>query len=917
MTRAAAAFMGLCVYLGSSVASVQVSNLDQSTLIDALTEEGMSELLLHLIETEPPDDPTVKALLEVAQYKLQFTDPALDRAAQLAALDNAIARQQQLIEEFPDHIQRPIWQVDLAEMLLTSYLVGAHQNAGLFTEFGVPTNAQREAFGKAAVAALEATASADLRFFQLQGTLPREPDHVEKRVNTGLWARMIDDYWRQRLPFYKALASHYVSLLPTAHPYYTQPNENIPDKLPDPTRERARLIDQAQQALEPFVSDTSDAAGVRLAALAIQGRSLLAAGQPDAAAEKLEQVVRANAEDLYGFSARLGLAWAAALGKRFPDALDRVADAAEHPLVREAVLYRVLIADLEHRILLAQAETLPENRRPAAVAAAYEPYTTLLDDPSLGEQAAGLRNYVYSRWAESVEPGEDTSQLPAAVRVAIGEIARIRGQNAMVEAQQSGDEALREQALEHLRQAVAMTEPLAGDADAPDRVRAGAMFNLGLAQYFTDPQSLQQILVGGSTLVRFAEAFPAEPRAEEAIAYAMQMLRAVHALEPQPPGVDEAYREAARVLFSNFALTPAADDERLYYGYFVLERSGQYEEAVEILTGTPPSHPTYFEAQREALFALEQIMNRAPENERERARQALRDRADEVEISVRQAEQPDAPAARSALGAVRLVRAAAAMNEGKVDEALSALDGFEAAFADHPELVRLALERRIVALGQAGRMDDLTQAARAMMERFPDDAAAVIDQVLSRLDTQIESARADAASTESRIRREELQDRATRLASTASLLAELLVDWARGQGFTAEEMLPFELVQAKSLVLAGRADDALAITSRLIEAFPQDASVIGRHADALFGKGDQESLTRASRYYDQLIRGLPGPPYDDAWWNAWLKRLQINDRLGQATADIPLRVRQLRQTDPNLGGERFKAPLERLAEKYQ
>jgi hypothetical protein len=903
----------LVISAAAAPARGQLANLDTGMLIDALASEGMSDLLLHLIETEPPADPTVAALIQVAQYRLQYAE-ADTFELRLEAYTNALERKRRLIRDHDDHEQRPIWQTDLAEMLLTEYLGSLYRNAPLFVEFGVPVEDQRRAFESAVVEALEATSQANLRFFQLQTTLPREADHAERRERTGLWRRMMDDYYRKRTPFYLAMASHFVTLLPDDHAYFTQPNDRVPNKQPTAEREKMRLFEQVQSSLEPFIGDVSDAAGIRTAALAIEGRARLVRNQPDEAMERLEPVVAARTGDLYDFSARLAVAKASALRGQFGEAVDRLADALDHRLARDFPLFRLLAIDLEHRVVLMEGETAPANRRAAAVAAAYEPYLRFLDDPQLGPHAVGLRNYVYTRWADRLDPSTSISDLPPMVRMAIGEIERIQGQNLVIESQQSGDPEPAQRARQHLQRSIELSQSAKADA-ATDAVRARAAFNLGMAQYFTGPQDLATILRATSTFKELAESLPDQPQAEEAITYAVQLLRSLHALAQRPPGVDEAYRRAADVLFSNFGTSAAADDERLYYGFFVLERSGQHREAAEILSRTPPLHPNYFENQREALFSLESAMNAATTNDdRAELRRQMLNQALAIEADSELSTGDDVDAAK---GAIRLVRWTAAMDEGETEKALAYLAGFEEEFATHHELVRLALERRIIALAQAQRMDELTSAANAMMGTYPDEAAGVIGEVLDRLDDRIDSLRAEASTEQIQLRRTELENEATRLASTASMLAGLLVNWAAGQGFTAEDMLPYELVRAKSLVLAGRASDAVEVTQRLITAFPNDAAVISQHADALFGQGDQQSLAQAARYYDQIIRGIQQAPFPSVWWNAWLRRLQINDRLNQGTADIPLRVRQLRLEDPNLGGPRYRAGLEALAEKYQ
>jgi len=127
--------------------------------------------------------------------------------------------------------------------------------------------------------------------------------------------------------------------------------------------------------------------------------------------------------------------------------------------------------------------------------------------------------------------------------------------------------------------------------------------------------------------------------------------------------------------------------------------------------------------------------------------------------------------------------------------------------------------------------------------------------------------------------------------------------------------LPFEVVRGKALRLAGKLDEAEPILRRLIHDHPNDAQVMLEYAQLLYDRGDEASLIEAVRYFDRLITGLESP-YPQAWWVAWMRRLQINDRLGERTQDIPVRVRQLRMTDPDLGGPMTRYELERLERKH-
>src|SRR5690606_31389635 len=133
-------------------------------------------------------------------------------------------------------------------------------------------------------------------------------------------------------------------------------------------------------------------------------------------------------------------------------------------------------------------------------------------------------------------------------------------------------------------------------------------------------------------------------------------------LEPQPPGVDEAYQAAAKVLFEKYASEPVADDERLYYGYFVLVPAERYAEAADVLGDIPTGHRDYFVAQREMLFALEEAV-RAERDPAERtaAREELVEVAERVHATAGAATDAG-DEARGAAAAAELVLAGAALD---------------------------------------------------------------------------------------------------------------------------------------------------------------------------------------------------------------------------------------------------------------
>lgn len=929
-SAAAAAFAALALGLifTAAPAGAQVSELDKSRLIDAMGQEGMSELLMHLIETEPPDDPIQARQVELAQHRLAFTDEDRPRDERIASFEEAVRTMRGLIDEFYDHEQRPIWQTDLAEMLLGQALQTVHQGAPFFYEFGVPTRAQREAVEELTALALESAADAEQRFFQLQTELPREEDHVRRRVNTGQWSRMIDEYYRQRTPYYLGRAAYQVSLLPDEHPYFQglgEPNPRVPYREDTIDAERERLQTLAIDQLQPFVDNQAGTEAVRVTAMSVTGRALVRRGEQETGLEMLADTIRLAGESIDGLVAWFARVEARKLEGDLRGALDAAVALEDHALVQENPLYRLLLTDMMHRIQLAEASDAPEAQRRAAQAAAYTPYVELFDDASLGRNAEALRQYVSRRWVDTFD-AEELDDLPAVVQAGIAEAARLHGQNMVVAARDQNDDELRRRGEADLEIAVEAGRALrTGErADqAPPAQLAQGWYNEALAMYLLDPSGAANLLRVGELLTELADRMPAQPVAERAINSAIIWLRQVHEISNnRPAGADEAYRAAAEVLFREFPTTETADDERVYYAFTVLMAHDAFEEAAEMFAAVPFEHREYFEAQAARARALGQVALALPEDERAAARERataeatrVREEAEAELASPRDADRREA--ARLATAEARLVQARMAMDAADADAAIAALEDFDRQFEDEPLLVRDALELRIMALAEAGRLDDAVRVARQMMEDFQDDAAAVINQVLNTIDGQIDAYNEELGELIADGRRQRMQARIAGLAETAVSLADLLYEWARQQDMSDRELLSFELIRAKALRLAGRTAEAREMLAPRLDqpSLRSNASLMTEYAEVLFTDGQDASLREAAEIFDRLIVGMDAP--DPLWWNAWMRRLQINDRLKVGTDSIPLRIRQLRRTDQSLGGRRFRETFDALESKHQ
>jgi len=893
----------------------QADALDPSTLIDGLSREGMTELLLRLTETEPSDDPVVNRRLRIAQLQATYRNTGLPIDERESAYREALDATRSLIEEFPDHEQRPIWQTDLAEMLLVDGLRRFEREAELFAAYGVASDAQRQAVYDAAAEAFEDMAQAELRWFELEGALPREADHVRTRVNTGLWDRMMIEYAGRRTPYYLAQAAVNLALAPDDHPYFAGLGESgdpaLREQASTPVAERERLRRLALERVRRFVEDGADESGIRDEATVIAGRALVGLGEHGDAQRLAGEVMERSAASRAGLEAALVSA-KALVGQGETGRARSTLDAlAERDRVQDRLLWRVLVTDAEHRALLAEA-----GGTAAGEAAAYEPYLDLLAGVTDEGVAAGLRAFIYERWADRLADTRALDAVPAVVRMGVGELLRQRGQAAAAEARRSGNAAALREAEEQLQRSIEINRTLVG-SDAGERVRATAGFNLGLAMVAMAPNDPAMLADAAGAMLEAAEAGAALPVVgERAVGIGVELARSLYAPPdggPAMTGSEALYRRAAGVLFETYPTSEAADDERLSFAAGVLMPAGEYEEAIEQLDRVPTGHRDFFAAAAERLVAMTRLARGLGDADAAGgAWDRLAASAQRVANDVRSADGNEEGLDRARLEAeVALARADA--RAGRVEAGLDRLSP-----PAREEALALMLRRgevRVELLLGAERYDDASEAAVALLEQHGGAAAGAVDGVLTRVEERVEALRAEAAEALAPSRRAQLEERAMGMAESAVALSDGLRRWAEGQGFAPERVVAFDLAYARALRRAGRAGEAVGVLDALPEAFLNDVSVISETADALREAGGEENLAEAVELYDLLIGGL-GEPFPPEWWNAWVGRLLIQEQRGDGSS-VATRVRQLRFTDPNLGGEPYKSRLEALAARNQ
>ena len=937
-----ASFICLAV---AGVIYAQLEKLDKGTLYDGLAKEGMTELLLHLMDSEPPGDPVIACLIRVAQYRTRYSDEQLSTQLRNHAYQTLLVELRKLIHDYYDHEQRPLWQTDLAVLLLFEQLGTQSQDAALFYEFGLPDVTQRQLFEETVPEALAELADANLQFFRLASLLPRQVDHVEKRVNTGLWQRMIDQYWKSQTQYYLAQAAYYTALLPNDHPYFANLGNHpkIVEQKETVENERKRLLTLAIRSIGIFLNKEAPTYNEQLHrhSLLLRGRTLVAQDKLDDAMSDFESVISTQGSDITDLVAHMAKAELLDQRGKTKMALSILNRLAQHHLAQNYLLYRLLVTDQMHRIRLRAAQESPPSKRVKAIAAAYEPYVELFSDPSLGREVIDLRNFVYQRWEQNLPVKADLTQLPPIVVVGMAQFARADGQNKAIESEEAASQGLEAVAKTkltdaklRLERAIKLTTPLLDRRDLPDAIRGQAMYNWGLATYYSATSDPTAALRASQMWIDMAEQLSDQPDAERAIEYAEGVLRLWRGQPQASPQLRKAYERATSVLFTTFPASNAADDARLYYGVYVLEPAGRFDEAVDMFAHVPYGHVNYFEAQGEMIFCLAQSYQ-SPS-------QLHKDRTEEYLLSQTRRLMRDAENARDQANNAQLVKIDAAIiasqlaladianAKGNYDKALKLLAAID---LNQPtsdpvlgQRIIDALAKRITILVETNRVDQAVEQAAQMMQATPGDAAKVVGQVLDRLQSQIDVLRQQASKVIVENQKRALLDRAREKAHMTSKLASLLNEWADGQAMNETQILPYRLIHAKALRLAGQPRQSLDILEPLAsDSFANNADILHNLAEAYFMLGgtepNEQILQHAASYYVRLIQGLtPGPSgkYPDHWWNAWMRRLQIMDQLNKHTDDISLLVRQLESlTDPNLGDQPYKAELIRLKVKHQ
>ena len=951
-------------------ASAQLEHLNVNTLIKGLRERKMTELLVHLSEDEKAiPDPADRLFLQVEMNFLHAdTAAGLEPADRLAAYEKGIAAFESLVKEHYQNNKRGLWQTDLSLQYVFSRLA-RHELADDFYEYGVPSPAQRKIYEDTAAAAFEHLIDAHTYLSRLRRELPRDKDYNRLYVNTGRWEEMMDEYLQSKLPFLLAYATWQASLLPDSHPYFATlgSNPKIPLQAKTPAAERARMLQFALDELNNIPKPLREKFGIDARASDyIRSKLLVGLGRYDEAMAGLDAVALKSKDDDMALRSLMSKAIATELKTKQPaPAIAALEALKDHAAVKANIIFLLIISDQQHRLLAKHA-----GKDKARIEAAYDPYSAFIGDKRLGARTETMRRYLYDRWTKMYgdEFKKTPDALPPMVLVGMAEISMMNGRVKVGEAiaireegyKAAGENEEKQKAVDEaykaglatakvdLQASMDISDKLVSRAGVTQEVKSRARFNKALAQYLSDPEDGPNLLRAAAIWVQVAEESPKLPVAEEAMSLAIRFVHNLHVKqgdEGKLQGVDKAYTDATKVLYEKLPDSQVAFDERLYYTFNILQSSGQIEEAIKSYAVIPPGHRDYVEARREKLWCEMQLLRKMPDGQ---PRSLRRDelRVDTLEIEKVAAKQLQSAADQNqknmlskTLGDVVLMRVDIDIDRKAWEEAERSLRNFADDHPD-PDLIRLALSRRILVKVKQGQAAEAVKLAQELMTGAGDnakqreEAAGTIDVVLTELAEEVDTLRNAAEVITGSVEKQDVLARAKVLAESSEKLADMLLDWATQQNLPNEQMHRYRMIKIRSSILTDKREEAMKALRPLATDpdLAEELRVIFLQGEVYFMTGKPEDLKTAVNYFNkivsnnQLIRITADMTPDERnkaevsnryWWLSWLRYIQVLDKLNVHTGQIFNLIGQLQTQDRNLGGPGIRPKLEYLQNKHR
>ncbi len=836
---------------------------DDASYLRGLIERGESEALEQQLQRLEQSDPITAAQQRILVERIRMGSDNAVASSRREGIERILEIRRVLIERNPTDPRRVTWMVDQASDLFHELF--AFEASGLTAWWGYPSPRQLEIARRVARDMSEVTAGAEKVVQRIILELESRPE-FNRDANLQLQRRrLVENERDRRIPYYQGIAA------------FLHAELNVTDQ-----QEKRRLQEVASRLLLPL-ADTLEgdlAARARLYA----GLSLGRLGSLGESESQVNQVI-ADPQSLAAdvFAARMGLLDIQEQRGGTAAGLERLSTTKEYYHAQADFFFRVLIADREF-LMLRQLAAMDDSY---VLADAFRAYISLLEWRG-GLSRQELLAVVFSRLVNASDEDTPREGLPGLVTVARA--------SRLLRDGRSLDEAI-----------TLYLEVLSGNG-LDQFERSLALFNLARTHHANN-QPLEAV----RRFMELAKNHPTHNNAESAIELAVSIAETMRREEPRSEEARQAMREALEILLDGYPNLTSIDLWRYTSGRLALVEN-RFDDALDRFHEISPDADLWADGQfMQAVVARTRAKSGADMNNPASTDEAVirifrSVRAKLQGVLDRLSDRKRSDAIGYYIGMLTVFEAEAEVDRNRYEQALSVLAEIENESRLDKRILSEALKVRILAYRGAGRADDVQQEITRFIIAAPNHVATVFGPMLVSMQSEIE------------LLLDQNQDRkATELASqTLVPIALELQRWQERTAGTEMDGSRLTLSIADSFRLGGLHADALKLYEQLLRDNSQALQYLFGKAECLYALGGEDRLGQAMLIFRRLAAiGRGSSAASEAYyWQSQLRMLQILDRMGRNTAKIVPRIRQLRQIDQNLGGDRYRRQFQQLQNRH-
>lgn len=907
--------VGMAAGMSMAADNPEARRFNDRTFRGGLQRRGLTELLEPYLAENPPADP-IDALLLRRELKLaQHADDTRPEGERMAALAEADAVLEELIQTHPDDRRIFEWRLELAKSLLYKQAEPIYTHILFWGRSPDECRRLLELMETANETLTQLIAALEEEYAQLDELSARQYDRLERSGYVDQIERMTPEakYLRWWVTLYDALAR----------------DEDDPARQSQ-LRELLDTLDAESEAL----TTPHETSHVQAQCFLLVGMASRLAGRNADAVAHFDQAIRivrgvpkpAERENLQWVVTLALLEKAHALSDdgQYDGARDAVAQFRQH-VGRIAPTHfglQLVVAMLERSVDRAEADRVEAaGDRRSATRLREQSVRAFMQ---LAELGPSYRDEVYAALYARIDPGVDPQTLPPLERCALL-AGRLREAQEVQAASAAGPDAgerpsaaereqQRSRQVELLDGVIALAEDLLQHAESlPPELQAEILFNLAVAQHQRGHRRQ-----AASRFVQVADEFPHFGRSEIAANNAVQLAAELYfdpSLRDQP-GVRALYRHALQTLTRNY---PDTDAGR-YWRFFLaqaLEELGELDQAAREYGQVHPSHDHYAEALFSAVRcranAVKELASQASPDPQalQLGEQAVRRAADAFTAMAEQAADGKEIPELAARTTLNVAEVCVLRGVDQPARALEALQDFESRFPGQRDLIGRVLRVRVLAFEALGRLDEAEAAIPRYVQSDPAQAGATLQGLLDSIREEID-----------RLRKAGRDADAQAKAASALLVAEQIHQWAVHHDPPLEpaHLQDLRLQLAQSHLDAGNLEEARALFVQCAETDAQ-SSGDGQGPDLRAVRGLGETLYRLKRYEEALplFNRVVGeaPERSPEWWEALLRDLQCRTKLHHDPEGILTVIAQQQFLNPNLGGEAMKEEFQKLRRTNQ